>query len=136
MSGPLPPLPIAEPPRPNIAPAPAKPAPALSAAPPPEAPRPLDGTQIEFDARSAALGESAIARVNELAAIRGARGIAVTGYGDARASDPLTQSEALDLALRRAQTLATALVAQGVPNAFLRVNAEAAGRGASLRLLQ
>ena len=135
-SGPLPPLPNAEPARPRIAPGPPKPAPGLSAAPPPEAPRPVDGTQIEFAARSAVLGDAAIARVKELAASRGQRGIAVTGYGDALASDPLTQSAALDLALRRAQTVATALTAEGVPNAFLRVNAEAAGRGASLRLLQ
>lgn len=135
-NGPLPPLPTAEPARPRIAPGPPKPAPTLSAAPPPATPRPADGLVVEFSARSATLDNAAIARVKELAAARGQRGIAVTGYGDARASDPLTQSEALDLALRRAQMLATALTAEGVPNAFLRVNAEAAGRGASLRLLQ
>jgi outer membrane protein OmpA-like peptidoglycan-associated protein len=46
------------------------------------------------------------------------------------------QSDALKLGLSRAQALATALVAQRVPYAMLRLSAESAGRGASLRLLQ
>jgi outer membrane protein OmpA-like peptidoglycan-associated protein len=60
----------------------------------------------------------------------------VTGYGGAVNSDVQTQQAALVLGLARAQHLATALVAQGVPFARLRLSAEAAGRGASLRLLQ
>ncbi|MSP00666.1 MAG: hypothetical protein EXR07_06395 [Acetobacteraceae bacterium] len=134
-SGPLPPLPTREPQRARIAPPPPKIIP-ISATPPPETPLPTDGAPVDFDPRSASLNEAALARIKVIASSRGELGIGVTGHGDAGASDPLTQSEALDLALRRAQALATALVAQGVPNAFLRVNAEAAGRGANLRLLQ
>lgn len=133
-TGQLPALPVAEPARPNIAPAP-RPA---AAQPPPPAPaaHPIEGTPVDFDPRSAAVREGALAIVQQIAAAHGDRGIAITGYGEASSSDPLGQQAALDLALRRAQAIATALVAEGVPNKFLRVNAEAAGRGAALRLLQ
>jgi outer membrane protein OmpA-like peptidoglycan-associated protein len=94
------------------------------------------GTDVDFERRSATLNDAALADVKAIAAARGDHGVAVTGYGDASSSDALGQSDALDLGLRRAQALATALAAQGVPVASLRVNAEAAGRGASLRLLQ
>jgi len=77
-----------------------------------------------------------LAEVKALAADRGDHGIAIIGYGGATSSDPVAQSDALSLGLSRAQALATALVAQGVPYAMLRLNAEAAGRGATLRLLQ
>ena len=62
-----------------------------------------------------------------MAADRGDRGIAITGYGGATSSDPVAQSDALSLGLSRAQALATALVAQGVPYAMLRLNAEVCG---------
>jgi outer membrane protein OmpA-like peptidoglycan-associated protein len=94
------------------------------------------GTGVDFDQGSATLNDAALTDVKALAAVRGDRGIAVTGYGDATSSDPLVQSDSLTLGLSRAQALATALVAQGVPFARLRLNAESAGRGASLRLLQ
>jgi len=97
---------------------------------------PPAGIGIDFSPNSAALDDPALAEVKALADSRGDRGIAVTGYGGATSSDPVVQSDALKLGLSRAQALATALVAQGVPYAMLRVNAESAGRGASLRLLQ
>jgi outer membrane protein OmpA-like peptidoglycan-associated protein len=135
-NGPLPPLPTEEPPRPGIAPAPPARAVPITATPPSATPAPPDGTGIDFPPRSAALNDAALADVRTLAAARGKHGIAVTGYGDAATSDPIDQSRALDLGLQRAQALAGALVAQGVPYAALRLNAEAAGRGASLRLLR
>jgi outer membrane protein OmpA-like peptidoglycan-associated protein len=92
--------------------------------------------EVDFSEKSAALNDPALAEVKALAAARGDRGIAITGYGGATSSDPVVQSDAVSLGLSRAQALATALVAQGVPYAMLRLNAEAAGRGASLRLLQ
>jgi outer membrane protein OmpA-like peptidoglycan-associated protein len=91
---------------------------------------------IDFDLGSAALLDRALTEVKNLAAIRGDDGIAITGYGDATSADVTAQSNAVNLGLARAGALATALVAQGVPNARLRLNAEAAGRGATLRLLQ
>lgn len=94
------------------------------------------GTAVDFAENSAALTDPALAEVKALATSRGDHGIAITGYGGATSSDPVVQSDALNLGLSRAQALATALVAQGVPYAMLRLNAEAAGRGASLRLLE
>jgi outer membrane protein OmpA-like peptidoglycan-associated protein len=94
------------------------------------------GIEIDFDRGSAALLDRALTDVKTLATIRGDDGIAITGYGDATSSDAIAQSNAVALGLSRASALATALVAQGVPYARLRLNAEAAGRGATLRLLQ
>jgi outer membrane protein OmpA-like peptidoglycan-associated protein len=108
----------------------------LTATPPMPDTGHIGGTDVDFDSNSARLNDPALADVRELASIRGDHGIAITGYGDALTSDPLGQSAAVALGLSRAQALATALVAQGVPYAMLRLNAEAAGRGASLRLLQ
>jgi outer membrane protein OmpA-like peptidoglycan-associated protein len=134
--GHLPPLPSQAPPRPDIAPAPPPPLVPVTAAPPAPANPARGGAPVDFDSGSARLNDPALAEVRELAAIRGDRGIAITGYGDALSSDATAQSQAVTLGVSRAQALATALVAQGVPFARLRLNAEAAGRGASLRLLQ
>jgi outer membrane protein OmpA-like peptidoglycan-associated protein len=135
-NGQLPPLPTQEPARPAIAPGSPPPAMPLTATPPMPDTGHIGGTDVDFDSNSARLNDPALADVRELASIRGDHGIAITGYGDALTSDPLGQSAAVALGLSRAQALATALVAQGVPYAMLRLNAEAAGRGASLRLLQ
>jgi outer membrane protein OmpA-like peptidoglycan-associated protein len=134
-NGQLPPLPTEEPARPAIAPAPPPPPVPVTAAPP-IAPSQARGTDVDFDRGSTKLSDTALADVRALAAMRGDHGIAVTGYGDATSSDPLAQSDAIGLGLSRAQALATALVARGVPYAMLRLNAESAGRGANLRLLQ
>ena len=135
-AGQLPPLPTAAPPRPNIAPAPPRPLVPITAALPPVTPPDEGATGVDFAHGSASLTDAALAEVKTLAAIRADHGIAITGYGDAVASDAVGQSDAVGLGLSRAQALATALVAQGVPYARLRLNAESAGRGASLRLLQ
>jgi outer membrane protein OmpA-like peptidoglycan-associated protein len=135
-NGQLPALPTGEPPRPNIAPAPRPPLVPVTVTPPLAAAPQAGSDELDFPRGSASLDDPALAEVKVLAATRGDRGIAITGYGDATSSDPVEQSDALDLGLSRANALATALVAQGVPYARLRLNAEAAGRGASLRLLQ
>lgn len=98
--------------------------------------RPVPGLVIEFTLRSAALNDAALDQIKALAATRGERGIAITGRGEAAGSDPLAQSDALTLALARAQSVSTALAALGVPGSAMRLDAEAAGRGARLRLLQ
>jgi outer membrane protein OmpA-like peptidoglycan-associated protein len=131
----LPPLPTREPPRPDFAPGPPPRLVAVTVAPPREVPRPA-GDSVDFSPGSTDLTLPALELIQTLAAGRGDHGIAVIGYGGAATADPLVQSQALDLAMRRAQALATALVAQGVPYAALRIDAEAAGRGAILRLLQ
>ena len=114
---------------------PAMPAPAAPAAPV-VATAPSGSTGIDFDLGSGALNDAALTEVKALAAARGDHGIAITGYGDGATQSALGQAATLTLALSRAQNLATALVAQGVPYARLRLSAEALGRGASLRLLQ
>jgi outer membrane protein OmpA-like peptidoglycan-associated protein len=133
-NGQLPPLPGQEPARPSIAPPPPRPAVPMTAAPP--LATPAEGTGLDFDRGSAVLTDADLRGVKAVSEIRGDRGIAITGYGDATASGARAQSDAVALGLSRAQAVATALVAQGVPYARLRMNAEAAGRGASLRLLQ
>ena len=55
--------------------------------------------------------------------------IAVTGYGDAASNDPDAQSAALTLGLSRAQAMAAALTAAGVPASAVQVDAAAIGRG-------
>jgi outer membrane protein OmpA-like peptidoglycan-associated protein len=74
--------------------------------------------------------------VKAFAARRGASIVSVTGHGDAASSDPAAQNAAVSLGLSRAQAVADALAASGVPASAIRVGAEAGGRGASLRLLQ
>lgn len=135
-NGHLPPLPTREPARPDIAPAPPPPLVPVTAEPPPAPRLASDSNQIDFPKGAATLDDPALAAVKALAATLGNRGVAVTGYGDAATSDAVGQSAALGLGLSRAQAVATALVADGVPYARLRLNAEAAGRGATLRLLQ
>ncbi len=135
-SGQLPALPTQEPPRPDIAPAPPPPPVPITAASPLQSSPPTGAEQVDFNRDSASLLDPALGQVKALAAERGDRGIGITGYGDATSSGATEQSDALNLGLARAQALATALVAQGVPFNRLRLNAESAGRGASLRLLE
>jgi outer membrane protein OmpA-like peptidoglycan-associated protein len=135
-NGRLPALPAQEPPRPDIAPAPPPPSVPVTATAPMETPPPAGGEVVDFDRGSAKLLDQGLAEVKALAASRGDRGIEITGYGDATSSGAAEQIDALTLALARAQALATALVAEGVPFARLRLDTESAGRGASLRLLE
>ena len=131
---PLPALPEQEPPRPVVAPAP--PPPLVSAAAIPPSPARVDGgIDIEFGRGSAALGTQALTEIKSTAAVRGDHGIAVTGRGETATADPSVQTAALELALARAQAIATAFVAEGVPRSVLRINTESAGRGAAIRLL-
>jgi hypothetical protein len=134
--GPLPALPVAPPTRPGIAPPP--PARLAGAgAVPPVAPTPAPGvTTLEFVGPSDQLTTTSLDDLRAIAAGRGEKFIVITGRGDAVTSDAVAQAAAVGLALRRAQAIATALVADGVPNRVLRIDAQAAGRGGDLRLLQ
>jgi outer membrane protein OmpA-like peptidoglycan-associated protein len=91
---------------------------------------------VVFVEGSSSLSQPATDEVKAFAAKRGNGTVVVTGYGDAGSSDPAAQSAALTLGLSRAQAVFAALTASGVPADAVRVNAEASGRGASLRLLQ
>ena len=133
ISGPLPALPEAPPPRPGVAGA----APVAAVVPVPMPPPPT-GTSaaIVFPEQTASLSQPATEEVKAFASKRGNGTISVTGYGDSASSDPDAQSAALNLGLSRAQSIEQALKAAGVPGAAIRVSAEASGRGALLHLLQ
>jgi outer membrane protein OmpA-like peptidoglycan-associated protein len=92
--------------------------------------------RVTFAPGAATLSADDAAAVKAFAANRGNSVISVTGYGDAAASDIASQTAALSLGLSRAQAVANALVAAGVPQSAIRVGAEAAGRGARMTLLQ
>jgi outer membrane protein OmpA-like peptidoglycan-associated protein len=85
---------------------------------------------------SASLPPTANDSLKQLAARRGSGIIAVTGYGDATSNDPDAQSAALTLGLSRAQAMAAALTAAGVPATAVQVDAAAGGRGGTARLVQ
>jgi len=103
---------------------------------PPAPPHPANATMIDFLTGSATLPPGAATVLKNVAAKRGSAVIAVTGYGDAASDDPAAQTAALSLGLSRAQAVANVLTGDGVPQSAVRVGAEAAGRGASVRLIQ
>ena len=81
------------------------------------------------------LPPSAAAPLKALAGRRGSALITVTGYGDAPDPSPEAQAAALKLGLARAQTIASALVADGVPASAVQIDAQAMGRGGTARLV-
>jgi outer membrane protein OmpA-like peptidoglycan-associated protein len=91
---------------------------------------------LAFGPGSATLPRNAPAVLRQFAAKRGGSAIAVTGYGDATSREPSAQSAALALGLARGQAIANALVAAGVPANIIRVDAEASGRGGTVRLVE
>ncbi|MBS0562673.1 MAG: OmpA family protein, partial [Proteobacteria bacterium] len=95
-----------------------------------------DAVTVPFESGSALLPPSADGPLKQLAAKRGTATIAVVGYGDAAAATPDAQSTALTLGLARAQAMAAALTASGVPADAVEIAAQATGRGGSARLVQ
>lgn len=130
---------------PTIAAAPPTPADfeGVPAFPQPSAPPPVPayvpsiarGTQLGFAPGSDQLANSSRGALHALSARRGAGAIVITGYGDASSDQPDAQLLALDLGLRRARTVASALAGEGVPTSALRIDAAAFGRGASALLI-
>jgi outer membrane protein OmpA-like peptidoglycan-associated protein len=112
------------------------PAMVASASTPVPPPVPANAVTVEFVPGSAQLPPGAADVLKGVVARRGSAVVAVTGYGEANSDDPSVQSAALSLGLSRAQAVANVLTADGVPAASVRVGAEAAGRGASVHLVQ
>jgi outer membrane protein OmpA-like peptidoglycan-associated protein len=83
-----------------------------------------------------AMPPSSSAPLHTLAGKRGNGLIAVTGYGDAADASPDAQAAALKLGLARAQAIASALVADGVPASAVQIDAQAMGRGGTARLVK
>ncbi len=115
------------------APAPA-PQSVKQAAPPPA--NPAMTVEVAFPPASAVLPAVSADALHALARRRGAHGITVIGHGDAASTDPDIQSQAVALALGRAQAIAQALAAAGVPESAVRLDAEASGRGGSARIME
>ncbi len=137
----MPAMPAAPPPPPAIpgvnVPAVTAPTPAPVAPPPGPAKPPAPGAPvaIRFPPGSAVLPEDAFATLQSLAKSRGSRNIAVTGFGEAAATDPAAQAAALPLGLDRARAVAGYLAHLGVPPTSVRVDASPAGGGAVARLV-
>ena len=127
-SGPIPTMPTAAPPLPNLRGLPI----AVAA---PVVTRVRASARFSFAPGSAVLPRSAEASLQTLAAKRAGGPIAVVAGGDARSSAPDAQGVALPLALRRTDAVIAALVAAGVPSASIRAEAVAPGREASARLV-
>ncbi len=107
---------------------------------PPPTPPPLPAAPgapvaIVFPSGSAVLPAQAQATLKALARRRGARAIAVTGFGEASGDTAGAQAAALPLALDRARAVAADLYALGVPAAAVHIAALPAGSGAAARLV-
>ena len=94
------------------------------------------GTQVAFAPGTDSLLGGQLGALHAIAARRGAGGLLVRGYGDARAADTEAQVQALTLASLRARAVARALQGEGVPASSILLRAEAFGRGASVSLYQ
>ncbi|MBV9735438.1 MAG: hypothetical protein JO209_05970 [Acidisphaera sp.] len=115
------------------------PPPVAPPAPPPAA-TPLSGAAaapvaVAFPPGSAVLPAGQDGPLRQLAARRLGHPIEVVGYGEATDAEPQLQSAGVALALSRARAIAAVLTGAGVPAAAIRMDAQAAGRGAAARLL-
>lgn len=134
-SGPLPSLAAAPPPPPSglgvVVPPPssvaAPPAPVAAAATP-------NAVRIAFTPGSATLPPSATLNLRRFALAHKGGVFNVTGEGEAVLPSPDAQGRALDLALRRAQSIAASLAEAGVTAANLHLHAQAKGQGGSASL--
>jgi outer membrane protein OmpA-like peptidoglycan-associated protein len=90
---------------------------------------------VVFAYGSSDLPPASAAPLRALAGRRGNMLIAVTGFGDAPDSSPDAQAAALKLGLARAQTISTALTADGVPASAVQLDAQAMGQGGTARLI-
>ncbi len=138
-AGPMPDVPAAPPSPPNLPGVKQVTAPT----PPPEMPQPAPAapsapagaTPIAFAQGSSSLPSTTLATLRAVAARRGNGSIAVTGFGEASSDTPSSQVSAIPLAFARARAIAAQLEAAGVPATAIRLDAEAVGNGAAIRLL-
>ncbi|HJS86140.1 MAG TPA: OmpA family protein, partial [Acetobacteraceae bacterium] len=91
---------------------------------------------LAFEPGSAVLPAPAAETLRAFARRRGGHAIVVTGYGDADSANPDVQAKALALGLQRAQAMAQALAADGVPQQSVRIEAQAGGRGGAARIIE
>lgn len=99
-------------------------------------PNPATTVEVAFPSGSAILPAKAASALKALAARRGGHPIAVIGHGGAEGAAPAAQGAAVGLGLKRAQAMAQALTADGVPANAIRIGSEAEGRGGVAHILQ
>ncbi|MBW4091611.1 MAG: hypothetical protein HIU82_10935 [Proteobacteria bacterium] len=140
-AGAAPAIPAAPPPMPQVAQAGVAASAAAgrsasgTAPPPPPVSGPAaDRVTVAFAPGSAVLPTAALPDLRALAARRGGRAIEALGQGAAASADPTAQLAATKLGLARAQAIAAALEAAGVPAAAIQLRADASGAGGSARL--
>jgi len=111
---------------------------ARSPAPPITAPanNPATTVVIEFAPQSASVPPASLPALKALAAKRGNHVIEALGRGDAGSADPTAQQHAVTLGFARAQAIAAALAASGVPRGAIQVMALAAGSGGVAQLVE
>ena len=111
-----------------------------SPAPPPAAPVPIANPAttvvIEFAPASSSVPPASLPALKALAAKRGNHVIEALGRGDAGSADPTVQQQAVTLGFARAQAIAAALAASGVPRGAIQVMALAAGSGGVAQLVE
>ncbi len=108
--------------------------PVVAPAPAPRLPR--APVAVAFPAGSATLPAEAVAALQALVRARGPSDLMVSAFGEAEGVSAEQQSAALELAFARAQAIAGVIRRAGVPDAALRVTAEALGRGGVARLAE
>ncbi len=113
----------------------APPAPAPAAASEP-APNSATTVTIEFAPASASVPPGSLPALKALAAKRGNHVIEALGRGDAGSADPAAQQQAVTLGFARAQAIAAALAASGVPRGAIQVMALATGSGGMAQLIE
>ncbi len=122
-------VPAAPPPPPTLAGVPqitAPPAPRPAPAPAPQE------VEVQFSRGSSALSTGAVVSLRRFADARGSARVSVIGAGDPTS----VGGDALGLGLARAEAVANALRAAGVPADAIQIAADPAGRGAVARLIQ
>jgi outer membrane protein OmpA-like peptidoglycan-associated protein len=97
---------------------------------------PADSVTLAFASGSANLSQPDQLALKELAARRGNKIIEALGRGEASSALPAAQETAITLGFSRAQAIAKALQADGVPEAAIQVMSLAGGRGGAAKLLE
>jgi outer membrane protein OmpA-like peptidoglycan-associated protein len=130
-----PPIPGAPPQPPTFEGVPAQPAPTPPPPLPAHLPPKLAGSVVLFAPANAILDPSQTETLKEVAGDRGHGQIGIEGHGETQADSPAAQAAALELGIKRAQAIATKLVALHVPQDKMQLGATAFGRDASVHLI-
>jgi outer membrane protein OmpA-like peptidoglycan-associated protein len=91
--------------------------------------------EIEFAPGASSLPPAQLPALRTLASKRGSRVVEALGRGDAVSADPSAQEQGVTLGFARAQAIAAALAADGVPKGAIQVMSVAAGRGGMAQLV-